>query len=338
MQQVVQFDVNRQLPRPGERVAAQMAFGAACAVAMIAVHIIMDSRLPEASPFALVYPSVVIATLYGHWRGGATAWLIGSAYAWYFLLPFALSFRFADETGAAKAALSMVSAAIVVAFAETFRRYVLAAMEERDAEIARRAMLLQELEHRTRNNFALVLSLLEMQKRREADPCAEKALDLATSRIRSFARAYANLAQGRDKGVGGGERVAMRPYLREVVTHFADGAFPERITVRYRAADCSLPRETAVAIGLFTNEALTNCAKYAFPDERSGTVSVTLKGNAQGWELVVADDGVGDGAPRGPRASAGLGTTLMRAFADQAHADYTLETSVRGRRARLASR
>jgi two-component sensor histidine kinase len=38
-----------------------------------------------------------------------------------------------------------------------------------------------------------------------------------------------------------------------------------------------LPRREATAIGLIVNELIMNCYKYAFPDERAGTIAVNLR-------------------------------------------------------------
>lgn len=333
MQRLAKFDVSRQFSRPAARAAVQLAFGTACAVAMIALRLLIDSRLPDASPFALVYPSVVVATLYGHWRAGVLAGVVTFIFAWYYFLPMPFSFAFDDPSGLSRTALSAASAAVVLVFAETFRHLVFTAVEERDAEIAQRAMLMQELEHRTKNNFALVVSLLETQRRDETDPRVLSALELATARVHSFARSYGNLGEG----LTNAGCVAMKPYLSEVIERFIEGAFREGIEVSIAIADCRLPREMAVAIALFANEALTNCVKYAFPDARGGRVEVTFAGNAQSWHLIVADDGVGQSAQGDRDEEKGLGSRLMYAFAERAKATFEVEATRSGRRVRLTS-
>ena len=329
MQRLAKFDVSRRFARPEIQLAAQLAFGIACAGAMILLLTIISLWVRQPGPFALVYPTVLIATLYGRWRAGLIASVLSFVWTWYYILPLSGTFAFAAPSDAHRVALNAVSSLIVLVLAESFRRAVTTAVEERDGEIGRRTLLMRELDHRTKNNFALVVSLLELQKRRESDPQVGKALDLATSRIHSFARAYANLAESQ----GEGESVRMKPYIDEVVQRFSGGAFHDGIEVFVEAANCVLPREIAVAIGLFTNEALTNCAKYAFPDGRSGRVEVRLAGDAEKWELVIEDDGVGNG----DRTGTGLGTTLLKAFAQQAQAEYELEAASTGRRLRLVS-
>ena len=333
MRRLATFDVSQQFSRPPSQLAAQLLFGAACAAMMILVRSAIDISVQTTGPFALVYPAVLVAVLYGRWRAGLVAYVISFTWAWYYVLPPSDAFTLESAPATPAVAINAMAALIVLVLAETFCQVVASAVEERDAEIKRRVVLLQELEHRTKNNFALVLSLLETQKREEADPKIQRALELTTARIHSFARVYGNLAQS--EGTSGS--VAMRPYLREVVTHFSDGGFHERIKVSFRASDCSLPREVAVALGLFTNEALTNCAKYAFAAGRDGHVRVHLCGDARQWELIVSDDGIGDCPVGEARGCTGRGTTLLGAFAQQAHAEYTIDTSDRGRVVRLAS-
>jgi len=315
------------------RVAAEVALGVAGGAFAIVLHVFFGIWAPEVSAFSLVYPLLLVGPLYGHRYAGLIAGTMSFAWGWWDVVPPPNSFGFEIKTGAAMVALHATTAMITFAFALAFRRAMDAALEERDLQIARGAMLIQELEHRTKNNFALVASLLQAQKRRESDTRITQALDLACARIHSFARAYTNLAQSENKS----GLVAMKTYLSEVVSHFADGGFPDNVTVTVDACECPLPRETAVGIGLFANEALTNCAKHAFPDNRPGRVQVSLKHGAQsGSELTVEDDGVGLDAAGDSTLDGGTGSRLMEAFAHQAHARFTLEPSTDGTRVRLA--
>ena len=329
MQRLAQFDVSRQfLTRPGQ-VAAQLVFGAVCAAAMIGVRAGFDLWAPVSGPFALIYPTILLATLYGHWRAGLVAFAVTFSWAWYFVLPTPRSFLLSDPTDPARVAINAFSALIVLIFAEAFRRAAHSTMEEIRLSADRRLTLLAELEHRTKNNFALVASLLEIQKRRVSDTSLHPLLDDAAGRVRTFADAYSSLAI--DQSDGG--NVDMKPYLNQLLDRIERAAVPDFVTL-YREIDpMDLPRESAVAIGLYLNEAISNCLKYAFPNDRPGKIGVFFQARPEGWRLTIDDNGVGiDG---GPSQGDGLGSNLLTAFASQAGARHSAGPTLGGFRTEM---
>ena len=307
---------------PALQVAIRLGLGVVCALTMIAIRAVVDTAAPGAGPFALIYPAVLLATLYGRWEAGAVAFAICFGWTWLQVLPLAIVQQGDQAVMVSHIALNAASVLIVLAFAETFRGKVETARQQREAEIDRRAVLLAELEHRTKNNFALVASLLELQKRREKSEPIRRAFDDAIGRVRTFSEAYTHLAGEQGEGVV----VEMRPYLERLVARVSSALLPPHIALTSRFADVSLPRESAVAIGLFANEALTNCAKYAFPDDRAGKVHVEFDVSGTDWQLTIRDNGVGE-APHAPGNSSGssaggIGSQLLGAFARQARAKH----------------
>ena len=334
MQRLAQFDVSRQfLTRPGQ-VAAQVLFGTICSAAMIGIRACFDLWAPGSGPFALIYPTVLLATLYGHWRAGVVAFVVGFVWAWYFVLPAPRSFLFTDPTDPARVAINAAAALIVLIFAEAFRRAAHSTMEEIRVSADRRLTQLAELEHRTKNNFALVASLLEIQKRRVSDTALHPMLDDAAGRVRTFADAYSSLAA--DQSQGG--NVDMKPYLNQLLDRIERAVVPDTVMLCREIDAIDLPRETAVAIGLYANEAISNCLKYAFPDERPGKIGVFFQHRQEGWRLTVDDDGVGiEGESlKGESAmGGGLGSSLMTAFASQAGARHSAGPTLGGFRTEL---
>ncbi len=316
MQRLAQFDVSRQFLTRRGKVAAQVTFGITCGAAMIGLRALFDLWAPISGPFALIYPAILLATLYGHWRAGVTAFIVTFLWAWIFVLPERYSIFFADPTDGPRVLLNAVCALVVLFFAEGFRRAAHITVEQIREAADRRLTLLAEMEHRTKNNFALVASLLEIHKRRLNRPELDGPIDDAVGRVRTFADAYSDLA---------GERyedgdVAMKPYLDHLLDRIEKAALPANVSVYREIEALLLPRETAVAIGLYVNEAIANCAKYAFPDAQPGTVAVFFHVRDGSWHLTVEDDGAGLDAAAG--ASGGLGSKLMEAFASQAGASH----------------
>ena len=337
MHRLASFDVTANIPDENRRIVAQIGFGVVCALAMIALRAAISMWAPTSGPFALVYPTILIATLYGHWQAGGVAYLISFFWAWWIVLPKAHSFRFEIATDPPRVVINALAVLIVLVLAEIFRRAVHQVTRARDAELERRQVLMRELEHRTKNNFALVASLLSLQRRRHDNPEIVEALDQAIGRVDTFARAYENLKLTEAEG----SYVPMRQYVGDVVSRVSAGAFHDEVTIEVRASDCELPQQTAVAICLFINEALTNSAKYAFPDGAAGKVSVIFTGNEDNWDLKVVDDGVGSAEEARQHKAAGttgMGLGLMEAFARQAEAEYSVGGATQGRTVHLRRR
>lgn len=331
MQRLAQFDVSRQFVSRKGKLAAQLLFGVFCATAMIGLRSLFDLWAPESGPFALIYPTILLATLYGHWRAGLAAFIGSFLWAWYFVLPVPHSFYFSNPTDPARVMLNALCALVLIVFAEAFRRAAHSTVEQIRDAADRRLTLLAELEHRTKNNFALVASMLEIQKRRLGNPDLHGPLDDAAGRVRTFADAYSSLAmeQAQDRNV------AMKSYLEILLDRIERAAVPGHVRLSREIDDIALSRETAVAIGLYVNEAVSNCLKYAFPHDRSGNITVYFTAFDGDWRLSVEDDGVGVDAV--VSTDGGLGTSLMAAFAQQAGATHDAGPALHGFRSEMTS-
>lgn len=330
MQRLANFDVSRQFASRRGQLVAQFTFGTLCAAAMIGLRSVFDLWAPTSAPFALTYPTVLLATLYGHWRAGLTAFALTFLWAWYFVLPAPSSLTFTDPTDPARVALNALCCLIVIVFAEAFRRAARLTMEQIRKAADRRLVLLADLEHRTKNNFALVASMLEMQKRGIEDETLHGPIDDAVGRVRTFAEAYSKLADEQSQVA----EVEVKPYLDTLLERLESAAVPGNVQLYREIDELTLPREEAVAIGLYLNEALSNALKYAFPDDRHGTIGVFFHVRGDAWRLAVEDNGVGTGPAHGK--AAGLGSRLMSAFAIQAGAEHKVTSLSNGLRAEMA--
>lgn len=312
----------------------QVSVGTLSAGAAGLVRMVLDLGAPRAALFALVYPAVIVATLFARWGAGVVSAVITILYTWYFLLPIRNSFSFADRAGAPAVAIVGFTAALSILIAEIFRRAAHKATIERDREIADRDLFLAEVDHRMKNNFAIVAGLLDLQKRRAAEPATAEALAIAQMRVDSIARAHRHLY----RGTGQPGTVEMRDYLCDLCTALSEALFLRGgITLSCDADAAAVPRDRAVSIGLVVNELVTNAAKHAFPGRDLGSITVTFRNRTEGgWSLVVSDDGVGlpDTEPAaGP--DNGLGSRLIEAFARQAGGRVSADTDRTGTRVTL---
>ena len=210
----------------------------------------------------------------------------------------------------------------LVALASVFEHAV-DAITDRERQLERAAseqdLLIKEIHHRVKNNLQIVASLLNLQASRIRAPEAKAEFGAARDRVRALATLHRHLY-----AEGGLHTIAMRPFLLELCGQLFQ-AMGEREGTRIRltvdAPELDMSSDQAVPLALVVTEAVSNAVKYAFPDGRSGHVSVRLeKGAAGAVDLFIDDDGVGIPAGRMETETGirdGLGIQLIRGFARQ---------------------
>lgn len=120
---------------------------------------------------------------------------------------------------------------------------------------------------------------------------------------------------------------------RGILGPFGDRGNPIRVSADI--ADVSLELRTAVPLCLILNEALTNVAKYAYPENRGGEVRIAMHLDNGTVCLSIADDGVGLPPEFSIDHAKSMGMRLIRILADQIDASLSIE-SVHGTTIRLA--
>ena len=239
-----------------------------------------------------------------------------------------------------------------VEFLETMAALVGAALQRaaatRQAEAAAaeaavraewRALLLRELQHRGKNNLALVTAMLGRARRTldmEAEARGAGLIGDLLQRVNAIALAQDRLSMVEEDAQGDGLATEIAGYLRALLGSLElslDGS----VTVESELESCLLPFDKAVALGLVVNELVTNAAKHAYPpDERGGPVRVVLRRDEARAEatLTVSDEGRGmvQAEVEARQASGGQGTDLLRHLARQLGAEIEHEAPERGSR------
>ena len=169
-------------------------------------------------------------------------------------------------------------------------------------------LLLKEIHHRVKNNLEIVSSLLQLQMAQIDDPSVQAAMLSSQNRVHSMGIIHQKLYQGEHLAT-----IEMRDYFINLSENILDSFNAKgQIQVECDMLPLILDIDTAVSIGLITNELLTNSLKYAFEGRDSGTIKISLKDqNTEGVLLLkIADDGIGK--PQNQEAKGtGFGTQLI---------------------------
>ena len=149
--------------------------------------------------------------------------------------------------------------------------------------------LLREIHHRVKNNFAILVSLTNMQIDQSKNPELRQSLINLQLRIRTMALVHEMLYRSNDL-----EKISIPDYLRSLAS-MVTGTYNRRdVQFLLESDEAVMDIESAIPLGLVINEILTNAIKHAFPGERSGNVRIRLKNNEDGlFYLTIQDDGIG---------------------------------------------
>ncbi|HYG88623.1 MAG TPA: sensor histidine kinase [Azospirillum sp.] len=183
-----------------------------------------------------------------------------------------------------------------------------------EAELGRAELLLRETNHRAKNAFATIASLVAIQMADVRDPQAREVLQLTQERLSAVALVHQAL-QGRSEDAVL-DLGALLQRLGGAVA-FSMGAEERGIEVRIAAQPVPVEAGAAVTLALIANELLTNALKYAFAGRSEGCVDLTLRRRAGRLLLRVQDNGVGAAPAPGRRGTGGTGLTLVRRLAEQ---------------------
>jgi two-component system, sensor histidine kinase PdtaS len=226
---------------------------------------------------------------------------------------------------------------LVIIMAMLYNRYRLKQkinkqLEERQREIAKQNIslkrlveekdwLVKEVHHRVKNNLQIVMSLLNSQSAYIDNEHALTAIYDSQHRVHAMSLIHQKLYNTENVST-----IDMSVYVRELVTYLHD-SFSNTRNVRFEFDIDAVEMDVsqAVPLGLILNEAITNSLKYAFPDNKTGVISISLTNiGSNQYLLVIADDGIG--IPLHDNKKAGsLGMSLMEGLSADLDGNFSIE-------------
>ncbi|MDD1685878.1 histidine kinase dimerization/phosphoacceptor domain -containing protein [Methanoregula sp.] len=162
--------------------------------------------------------------------------------------------------------------------------------EQIKATLAEKETLLKEVHHRVKNNLQIITSLLNMQIRKTTDTKTIEALKDSQNRVRSMALVHEHLYKGKDSA-----HIDLGNYIHSLGTVIFSSYEEGNRGVRFDLDihDIYVDTNTAIPLGLISNELITNSLKYAFGEKKDGKLSITAAEDPAALTFVVADNGIG---------------------------------------------
>ncbi len=192
------------------------------------------------------------------------------------------------------------------------------------ASLDEKEILLKEINHRVKNNLQIISSLLSLQSSNITDPLAQNYFRISQDRIKAMALIHEKLYQSEDLA-----RIDFGDYLRSLASdlHRSYGNEAQTVELNIDAEFMLLGVDVAIPCGLIVNELLSNSLKHAFPDNRSGAITVEAHTSGGVHTLVVRDNGIGLPESLDIGSSDSLGFTIVNALAGQLGGTVEIENN-----------
>ncbi len=194
--------------------------------------------------------------------------------------------------------------------------------EQLEREIREKDTLLRELQHRVKNNLALITALIRLEARQIGDISVMAHLDRLAGRIESLSLLYQHLAND-----GRTHDLDLGAYLSQIAAAVMRSHAPEGVRLNMQVDPCPVSVNIGMPVGLIVNEVMTNALKHAFTGRAVGAVTLTCLKTAKGCDVTVADDGVG--MPLGAEwpKQGRLGALIVQSLRENANAELTVESA-----------
>jgi len=171
--------------------------------------------------------------------------------------------------------------------------------------IEEKALLLQEIHHRVKNNFQIIISLVELQIVRHPES-RSVFIDLI-SRIRSMSLIYENLLLADNLNY-----IKFSDYVKILIDSITTSLKSNINFIIKFSDDLILNLEQATSIGIAINEILINIVHHAFKEQKSKKAEITLYEKDGRVYIAIEDNGIGIDSKFLKHDSSTLGLNLVK--------------------------
>lgn len=183
--------------------------------------------------------------------------------------------------------------------------------------------LLAEIQHRVKNNLAVITGLLNLQMEKAPCDVSRGLMIESRNRVMSIAMIHERLYKKDNLS-----KIDLKQYLSELVNEVVK-SFPAQhnIQIVEEMEDVEIELTKAVPAGLIVNELVTNSLKHAFPSNiTSPVITIQMKRIFDCMQISFHDNGIGFGDIE-QRKETSLGITLIESLADQIDAKVSFRNN-----------
>lgn len=172
-------------------------------------------------------------------------------------------------------------------------------------------ILMQELSHRIKNNFAIFKGMLSFQQSRSKASQIQDAIEDIKNRLQSMSIIHKKLYQGSQP-----DRIQIDVYVKDLVENLVFTSRHINLKPDFKLTNIELPANQALSIGFLVNELVTNALKYAFEGISTPKLGISMQQQQDQYLVQIQDNGIGFDINK-KKTDGGEGSKLIRNFIKQ---------------------
>lgn len=190
------------------------------------------------------------------------------------------------------------------------------AKEEINASLKEKEVLLAELNHRVKNNLAIISGLLNLQLESSGNHEAKQVINDSKNRILSMALVHKMLYNHPQL-----KEIDLSNYCKELIRELLNSFnLHNKVEIKEHYDPICLPVNKSIPFGLILNEIVTNSIKYVFTQENGNKHHLEVSISQINSEIVMVAKDSGLGFPRDfneDQDGKSLGLFLIKSLAEQ---------------------
>ena len=187
-------------------------------------------------------------------------------------------------------------------------------------------ILIQEVNHRVKNNLQMIISLFSLQGESIDDPERIANLEDIQQRIRSMALIHEKIYNSENIGQINFQKY-VKDLIKEIFHSYQTSSCNVKLTLEIEPL--SLEINMAIPLALILNELVLNALKYAFNGREKGNFILRLKKkSAKQIHLTISDDGIGIPESIKIYTTKTLGLRLVRVLTQQLNGKVKLRQNL----------
>ena len=198
------------------------------------------------------------------------------------------------------------------------------AKQELELALEEKNILLQEVNHRVKNNLSIVASLNNLQREKSNDDYHKQLFMECRNRLDSIATVHELIYKAKSYS-----HINFKEYLNQIINHISDSySSVQHIKIVKSIAEVGVDISAAIPLALIVNELITNSYKHAFTNKKEGIIEVSLLENNKQVFLTIKDNGHGFDKTIVPENS--IGMDILGGLIEQINGTCNLTSDEKG--------